>query len=222
VPDCYSRPAIFEINEAARTARPLWSDVVAYSYWGGVTTQLWNNNIFFDDSSPSGQIIRLARLQRSPAKTIVEELGILCLVLVVFFWRMPVGLLPFAAILIAVVVALAPALGLIAVGIGLLVDSMVVVIGPGRDRQGAGDAYSSELRQPVFTGLKRINRPSFFVVVAVAISFLPIFAPQEKLNARVMEVTPQQPAQLIWQLDVSGQESYRTTHLPSLYPDVQW
>jgi arylsulfate sulfotransferase len=219
VPDCYSRPAIFEVNEAARTARLLWSDVVAYSYWGGVTAQLWNNNIFFDDSSPSEQIIRLARLQRSRAKTIIEELGILCLVLVVFFFRMPIAFLPFAAISVAVVVALAPALGLIAVGIGLLADSMIVVMGPGR---AAGNADSSDAPQPAFTGLQRINRPSFFVVVAVAISFLPIFAPQEKLNARVTEVTPQQPAQLIWQLDVSGQESYRTIHLPSLYPDVQW
>jgi hypothetical protein len=49
-----------------------------------------------------------------------------------------------------------------------------------------------------------------------------MFAPQEKLNAQVMEVTRKQPGQVVWQLDVSGQESYRTVHLPSLYPEVQW
>jgi hypothetical protein len=59
------------------------------------------------------------------------------------------------------------------------------------------------------------------VVIAIALSFLPMFAPQEKLNAQVMEVTRKQPGQVVWQLDVSGQESYRTVHLPSLYPEVQ-
>ena len=74
----------------------------------------------------------------------------------------------------------------------------------------------------ILMALRRINRPSFYVVIAIAISFLPIFGPQEKLNARVAEVTHQEPAQPVWQLDISGQESYRTVHLPSLYPKIQW
>lgn len=222
VPDCYSRAAIFEVNEESRTVRLLWSDVVPYSYWGGVTTQLANSNIFLDDTSPSEQIVRLARLRRSAARTIAEEAGILCLVLLVFFWRMPTGLLPFAAICIAAIVASAPALGLIALAIGLLVDSMVVVMSPARGAAKPAVDESNDTRQIMFAALRRINRPSFFVAVAVAISFLPIFAPQEKLNARVMEVTQQYPAQLVWQLDVNGQESYRTIHLPSLYPAVKW
>jgi hypothetical protein len=74
----------------------------------------------------------------------------------------------------------------------------------------------------MLAALRRINRPSFFVVIAIAFSFLPMFAPQEKLNAQVVEVTRQQPAQVVWRLDISGQESYRTVHLPSLYPEVQW
>ena len=79
-----------------------------------------------------------------------------------------------------------------------------------------------ELAPGMLAALRRINRPSFFVVIAIAVSFLPIFAPQEKLNAQVFEVTLAQPAQLVWELDISGQESYRTVHLPSLYPKVLW
>lgn len=41
-------------------------------------------------------------------------------------------------------------------------------------------------------------------------------------GARLMEVTQQPTPQLVWQLDVNGQNSYRTIHLPSLYPGVQW
>ena len=41
-------------------------------------------------------------------------------------------------------------------------------------------------------------------------------------SARIMEVTQEPIPQVIWKLDVNGQNSYRTIHLPSLYPEVQW
>jgi hypothetical protein len=41
-------------------------------------------------------------------------------------------------------------------------------------------------------------------------------------GARIMEVTQEPIPQVIWQMDVNGQNSYRTIHLPSLYPGVQW
>ena len=42
----------------------------------------------------------------------------------------------------------------------------------------------------------------------------------ENKSARIIEVTPD--AQVLWKLEVDGQNSYRTIHLPSLYPGVQW
>jgi hypothetical protein len=127
-----------------------------------------------------------------------------------------------AVIPLVVIVALLPGLGLLAVAIGLVIDAGVLVLGQEpRKAETAGSGpwnfYSNTL-----AALRRVNRPSFFVVIAIALSFLPMFAPQEKLNAQVMEVTRKQPGQVVWQLDVSGQESYRTVHLPSLYPEVQW
>ncbi len=41
-------------------------------------------------------------------------------------------------------------------------------------------------------------------------------------GALVFEVTQTQTPQLVWQLGINGQNSYRTIHLPSLYPGVQW
>jgi len=41
-------------------------------------------------------------------------------------------------------------------------------------------------------------------------------------TARVMEVTPETSPQVVWQLDETGQWSYRAEHLSSLYPGVQW
>jgi arylsulfate sulfotransferase len=41
-------------------------------------------------------------------------------------------------------------------------------------------------------------------------------------GSRVMEVTQNPVPAIVWQLQIDGQNSYRTIHLPSLYPDVQW
>ena len=77
--------------------------------------------------------------------------------------------------------------------------------------------------ETILSTLKRIGRPSFFALVVVALSFLPAFTPlDDPTAARVLELTPQNPAQIVWEMNVNGQESYRTIHLPSLYPGVQW
>ncbi len=41
-------------------------------------------------------------------------------------------------------------------------------------------------------------------------------------GARYMEVTEEPNPQVVLSMEVSGQNSYRTVHLPSLYPGVQW
>ena len=41
-------------------------------------------------------------------------------------------------------------------------------------------------------------------------------------GSRVMEVTQDPVPAIVWQLQIDGQNSYRTIHLGSLYPDVQW
>ncbi len=53
--------------------------------------------------------------------------------------------------------------------------------------------------------------------------YLDLSAPSDNpTGARVLELTNTQPPQVVWQLDVNGQNSYRTIHLPSLYPGVEW
>jgi len=41
-------------------------------------------------------------------------------------------------------------------------------------------------------------------------------------GSRVMEVTQDPNPAIVWQLEIDGQNSYRTIHLPSLYPGVPW
>lgn len=96
--DCYSRPAIFQIDEDAKTAQVIWAYPTVYSFWGGDIQQLPNNNLFVDVTTPADNL----------------------------------------------------------------------------------------------TG------------------------------ARILELTHDANPQTVWQLDINGQNSYRTLHLPSLYPGVQW
>jgi arylsulfate sulfotransferase len=222
VPDCYSRPAVFAVNEAERTVRPLWSQIVPYSYWGGVTMETLTGDMFYDISSPSEQIARIEKHKSSLTNEVFSELAILMLVLIIFFAPIPHAFLPLAIVPLVVIVALFPGLGLLAVAIGLVIDAGVLVLGQEPRNAEAARTGPRNIRRDILVSLRRINRPSFFVVIAIAVSFLPMFGPQEKLNAQVAEVAPHQPAQLVWELDISGQESYRTVHLPSLYPEVQW
>jgi arylsulfate sulfotransferase len=41
-------------------------------------------------------------------------------------------------------------------------------------------------------------------------------------GSRVLELTQSPNPAVVWQLEIDGQNSYRTIHLPSLYPRVQW
>lgn len=41
-------------------------------------------------------------------------------------------------------------------------------------------------------------------------------------SARIVEVTQEETPRIVWSLEVEDQNSYRTIHLPSLYPGVQW
>jgi hypothetical protein len=54
---CYSRAAIFQIDQIARTATLVWQNRPGpYSFWGGSINQLQNTNVEFDMSAPFPQL----------------------------------------------------------------------------------------------------------------------------------------------------------------------
>ncbi|HZP02752.1 MAG TPA: aryl-sulfate sulfotransferase [Terriglobia bacterium] len=50
---CYSRAAIFRINEAYKTAHLVWDYKLPYSYWGGSAQVLDNSNVFVGVTTPA-------------------------------------------------------------------------------------------------------------------------------------------------------------------------
>jgi Arylsulfotransferase (ASST). len=77
-PDCYSRPAIFEVNESAKTAQILWEYPTAYSFWGGAIQQLPNTNMFVDVNTPNDNLggARILELTQDPNPQTVWHLEI--------------------------------------------------------------------------------------------------------------------------------------------------
>lgn len=214
---CYSRPALFEVNEDSRTARLVWSKDVPYSYWGGVNMYLANGNMFFDVASIADPSGLAGNGLSSMFKIVAEEIAILGLILLLFFWRMPGALIPFMVAPVAVTFAFVPLLGGIAIGIAIAVDTSLAVM---RETPRSNPAIG--IRDAVIAGAKRLARPSFLALVLVVLAFMPTLKPLDRPSAQVVEVTSQIPAKTIWELDVYQQESYRTEHWPSLYPGVQW
>src|SRR5581483_2272424 len=117
------------------------------------------------------------------------ELAIVSLVILVFLWHLPSALIPIVTIPIAVLLAFVPmramgitanimSLGGIAVAIGAMVDAAIVVVEQTHKKlerwQRAG--RPGDFRDVVVGAVKEVGGPSFFSLLVIAVSFLPIFA----------------------------------------------
>ncbi len=121
--------------------------------------------------------------------TLLEELAIVSLVILVFLWHIPSAIIPIVTIPIAVTISFIPmaamgitanimSLGGIAVAIGAMVDAAIVVVEQTHKKlerwQSAGRL--GNFRDVVVGAVKEVGGPSFFSLLVIAVSFLPIFA----------------------------------------------
>ena len=75
---CYSRAALFNVDETSKTASVAWDYQEAYSDWGGVVQQLDDSNVYVDESAPSDDRKggRVQELTRSSPPTLVWNLEV--------------------------------------------------------------------------------------------------------------------------------------------------
>jgi len=119
--------------------------------------------------------------------TLIEELLIVSLVILVFLWHIPSAVIPILTIPIAVVIAFIPmrlmgvssnimSLGGIAIAVGAMVDAAIVVVEQTHkkleiwDRTGRKESYE----RVVIDAVKEVGGPSFFALLVIAVSFLPV------------------------------------------------
>ncbi|MGZ7081484.1 MAG: efflux RND transporter permease subunit, partial [Thermoanaerobaculia bacterium] len=120
---------------------------------------------------------------------LVLEMIIVSLVILIFLWHIPSAIIPIITIPAAVVLSFIPmrlfgissnimSLGGIAVAIGALVDAAVVVVENAHKKleRWEADGRIGDYKEVLITAIQEVGRPSFFSLLVIALSFLPIFA----------------------------------------------
>ncbi len=120
--------------------------------------------------------------------TLVEELIIVSFVILIFLWHFPSAIIPITAIPLTVILAFIPiqlsgmtanimSLGGIAVAIGAMVDAAVVVVEQIHKKleHWEAEGQPGSRSDVLLTAIKEVGGPSFFALLVIAVSFLPVF-----------------------------------------------
>lgn len=123
--------------------------------------------------------------------TLVEELVIVSIVILIFLWHIPSAIIPIVTIPIAVILAFIPmhatgvtanimSLGGIAIAIGAMVDAAIVVVEQTHKHleHWEAEGRKGDPTRVIIDAVKQVGGPSFFSLLVIAVSFLPIFALQ--------------------------------------------
>jgi len=119
--------------------------------------------------------------------TLIEELLIVSVIILIFLWHFPSAIIPIVTIPVAVVISFIPmrlmgvssnimSLGGIAIAVGAMVDAAIVVVEQTHkklelwDRTGRKEDY----HRVVVDAVKEVGAPSFFALLVIAVSFLPV------------------------------------------------
>lgn len=125
--------------------------------------------------------------------TLIEELIIVSLVILIFLWHIPSAIIPIITIPIAVIISFIPmygmnitanimSLGGIAIAIGAMVDAAIVVVEQTHKKLEHWDAGGRQgsFKEVVVNAVKEVGGPSFFALLVIAVSFMPIFTLEEQ------------------------------------------
>jgi Cu(I)/Ag(I) efflux system membrane protein CusA/SilA len=120
--------------------------------------------------------------------TLKEELIIVSIVIIIFLWHIPSAMIPIVTIPIAILLSFIPmhsmgltanimSLGGIAVAIGAMVDASVVVVEQIHKKLEYWEAEGqpTDYHNVIVTAIKEVGGPSFFALLVIAVSFLPVF-----------------------------------------------
>jgi len=120
--------------------------------------------------------------------TLIEELIIVSIVIMIFLWHIPSALVPIITIPITIILSFIPmhlmgltanimSLGGIAIAIGAMVDAAIVVVEQTHKKLEHWDAggRSGSYKDVVISAVKEVGGPSFFALLVIAVSFMPVF-----------------------------------------------
>jgi Cu(I)/Ag(I) efflux system membrane protein CusA/SilA len=117
------------------------------------------------------------------------EMIIVSFIILIFLWHIPSALIPIFTLPAAIIIAFIPmkilginanimSLGGIAIAIGALVDAAVVVVENAHKKLEVWEAEGKkgDYKEVLIKAIQEVGRPSFFSLMVIALSFMPIFA----------------------------------------------
>jgi len=117
------------------------------------------------------------------------EMIIVSLIILIFLWHIPSAVIPIFTLPAAIILAFIPmkilginanimSLGGIAIAIGALVDAAVVVVENAHKKLEVWEAEGKkgDYKEVLIKAIQEVGRPSFFSLMVIALSFMPIFA----------------------------------------------
>ncbi len=122
-------------------------------------------------------------------QTLIEELIIVSLVILIFLWHVPSAIIPVLTIPIAILISFIPmhamgitanimSLGGIAIAVGAMVDAAIVVVEQTHKKleEWERTGRPGDYHRVVIDAVKEVGGPSFFALLVIAVSFLPVLA----------------------------------------------
>ena len=117
------------------------------------------------------------------------EMIIVSLIILIFLWHIPSAVIPIFTLPAAIIISFIPmkilginanimSLGGIAIAIGALVDAAVVVVENAHKKLEVWEAEGKkgDYKEVLIKAIQEVGRPSFFSLMVIALSFMPIFA----------------------------------------------
>ncbi|MDM7995878.1 MAG: CusA/CzcA family heavy metal efflux RND transporter [Acidobacteriota bacterium] len=121
--------------------------------------------------------------------TVIEVIITVSLIVLLFLWHIPSALIPMITIPIAVLIVFIPfrgmgitanimSLGGIAIAIGAMVDAAIVVVEQAHKKLEVWetDGRREDYKEVVISAVKEVGGTSFFALLVIAVSFIPVFA----------------------------------------------
>ena len=120
-------------------------------------------------------------------RTLIEELVFVSAIILLFLWHIPSAIIPIITIPVAVAIAFIPmrlmgltsnimSLGGIAIAVGAMVDAAIVVVEQTHKKleQWQRTGRKEDYHRVVIDAVKEVGGPSFFALLVIAVSFLPV------------------------------------------------
>ncbi len=120
--------------------------------------------------------------------TLVEELTIVSIVILIFLMHIPSAIIPIITIPLTIIISFIPmylfgitsnimSLGGIAIAIGAMVDAAIVVVEQTHKKLEHWNAEGrvGSYKDVVISAVKEVAGPSFFSLLVIAVSFMPVF-----------------------------------------------